>query len=382
MAPRDSFLTPFPGRGVAGGDAASFRRESSFIAAWWIFVVAVGVLIIGFGHLFLPAKFSYDSATIQESLDIRDLWRGLSFDSFVNTARVWSILLHVLPESLAGPVVWSLLVVVTVRILGVFDIHRVSYQLLAGGWVICLALFLSGLSKETIAVPVALCLCLAGSRGTRLLAAILFLTYAAFIRQYWVICYFYFVFALFALRLHIANRSRLATLLMVVAFVLPFIAAEAFDLEPLTEARNMVNIERVDSPDARSAFNNPLENTGFATDAANAVMAWAYMNVPVALLLDTVPHYVVFAAFQICSLWFFVAGFACFIRDARQIRRSDSVHLRCAAFVIAYSLTQALFEPDFGSFLRHEMALMIPMLVLVFYRAHASRTRTRALKLP
>jgi hypothetical protein len=95
------------------------------------------------------------------------------------------------------------------------------------------------------------------------------------------------------------------------------------------------------------------------------------MNLPVALLVKTEPHYVAFAAFQLCTLWFFAAGCAAFLRDARRIGRTGSVYLRCSAFVIAYSLTQSIFEPDFGSFVRHEALFMIPMLIVVFYRTHA-----------
>jgi hypothetical protein len=202
-----------------------------------------------------------------------------------------------------------------------------------------------------------------------------FLAYTAFFRQYWAICFFYFAGVLLALRMHIANHGRLALCLLLAAYAAPFVLAGALGFEPLTEARVTVNVDRVDSPDARSAFNNTFENTGVATDIANAAIAWPYMNVPVALLAKTEPHYVFFAAFQLCSLWFFTAGCAAFVRDARRIGQTGSVYLRCAAFVIAYSWTQAIFEPDFGSFLRHEVVLMIPMLIVAFYRAHAGRSR-------
>jgi hypothetical protein len=140
-----------------------------------------------------------------------------------------------------------------------------------------------------------------------------------------------------------------------------------------------MNVDRVDSPDAQSAFDNLFENTGVATDVANAAWAWLYMNVPLALVARAAPHYVLFAVFQLCTLWFFAAGCAAFLKDARRLReagrlrRAGSVYLRCAAFVIAFSLTQSIFEPDFGSFLRHEVVFMIPMLIVVFYRAHARR---------
>lgn len=376
MAHSLSSPTPYRDAAFAGHGVEALRRGSGFITAWWICVACAGLLIIVFGRDFLPPKFSYDVAQIRAYLDFRGLWKDLSFDGFVNTARVWSVVFHVLPEALAIPAYYCLLVAGAMHLLGVYEVRLVRYQLIAGGWIVCSAFFLSQPSKEMIALPVALCLCLAGSWGSRFLAIIVFVLYAIFFRQYWALCYFYFVFVLIALRMHIANRSRLAACLFLLAFVSPFVAADALDLEPLTEVRMMVNADRVDSPDARSAFNNVFENTGFATDLGNAVVAWPYMNVPVALVLDATPHYVFFAAFQICSLWFFVAGCARFLRDAKRIRYPNSIHLRCAAFVIAYSLTQAIFEPDFGSFLRHEMALMIPMLILVFYRAHATRRAT------
>lgn len=383
MAYSPSHRVAYRPPGFAALGAADTARESYLIAAWWMVVAAAGVFITVFGRDFLPPKFTYDSATLRTHLDFRDLWSGLSFDGYVNTARVWSLVLHVLPEGIVSPLFYCLLVALAVRLLGVWEVRLVRYHVLAGAWIVCTSIFLSDISKEFFALPVAIWFCLAGTWGSRLLATLLFLFYAAFFRQYWAICYFYFVFVLIALRMHIAHRPRLAVLVLVLAYVVPFVAADALGLEPLTEARNMVNADRVDSPDARSAFNNPLENTGFAADLGNAVIAWPYMNVPVALLLDAAaPHYVFFAAFQICSLWFFVAGCASFLRDAKRFRYRDSIHLRCAAFVIAYSLTQAIFEPDFGSFLRHELVFMIPMLILVFYRAHAASTRGAVVTLP
>jgi hypothetical protein len=273
------------------------------------------------------------------------------------------------------PVYYCVVVLLAVRLLDVFEVRRARYHLLAGAWVACAALFLTFPNKETIALPIALWLCVAGSRTSRMLAALLFVFYTAYFRQYWAICFFYFVCAMFALRLHVARRTGLALCFMLAAYVVPFALADAFGVEPLTEARLSMNVERVDSPDARSAFDNTFENTGFVTDIANAVLAWPYMNLPAALLARGAPQYVFFAAFQLCSLWFFAAGCAAFLKDARRLRQTGSVYLRCAAFVIAYSLTQSIFEPDFGSFLRHEVVIMIPMLIVVFYRAHASRVR-------
>jgi hypothetical protein len=282
---------------------------------------------------------------------------------------------YVLPEALVMPAYYCVLVGLVMRLLDVYEVRSIAYQLLAGAWVVCIAFFLSGVSKEMIAVPVALFFCLAGSRASRLAATVLLLLYAAFFRNYWAICYYYFLVLLPAMKLHVANRSRLAALVLLLGFVAPFVAADAFNVGALTDARSEVNVDYVDNPDRRSAFDNAFENTGFATDIANAAVAWLYMNVPVALLRQGVPHYLLFFLFQLCSVWFFAAGCARFLQDAKTLGRADSSHVRCAAFVIAFSLTQALFEPDFGSFLRHEMVVMVPLLILVFYRAHAMQGR-------
>ena len=357
-------------------------RHSFFITAWWLLVALTGLLITVFGQNFLPAKFSYDAVLIRELLDFSDLWNGFSFDGFVNTARVWAVVFYVLPQTVVIPAYYCLLVLAVVHLLGVHEVRNGRYHLIAGGWVMCSAIFLSQPSKEMIAIPVALYFCLAASGGARFLATILFLVFAAFVRQYWVICYFYFFVVLTALRMHISQRSHLALCVFLVGFILPFVAANVLGIEALTEARMSVNAERIDSPDARSAFNNIFENTSISTDIANALVSWLYINIPVALLVEATPTYVFFAAFQTSSLWMFVAGSTTLLRDAKRIPHLDSNYLRCVAFVISYSLTQAIFEPDFGSFLRHELVLMIPMLVVVFYTAHASRSRSTLIKFP
>lgn len=359
-------------------EAPAAPRAAFVIAAWWLAVACAGLAIIVVASNYLPPKYSYDSATIRSYMEARDLWDGLSFDGWVNTARAWWLVFEVLPEAWVMPAYYCLLVVLVVRLLGVQEIHQVRYQLLAGAWLVCSSFFVSGLTKEMIALPVALCFCLAGNRGTRLAATVLLLLYAAFFRPYWAITYYFFLVLMLAMKLHLANRSRLAAVLLLIGFIGLFVAADSFNLGPLTDARYEVNVDHLDNPDRRSAFDNLLENTGVVTDITNAVTAWFYMNIPVALLGQPVPHYVFFFVFQVASVWYFAKGCGRILRDAKAVGHAESSHMRCAAFVIAFSWTQALFEPDFGSFLRHEMAIMVPMLIVVFYPAHAGRRRLGA----
>jgi len=350
--------------------------ESPLLVAWWLFVFIGSMAISIFSHQFLSGKFSYDAATIREYMAMRDLWVGLSLDSWVNTARVLSLAFGLLSEAFAIPLYYALVLLLSARVLDVFNVERLQYHLLAGTWMLCGAFFFWQPSKELVALPVALFLCLARTPLARLAATVVFLGYAALFRQYWAICYFYFVCSLISLRLHVAGRSRLALILFLLAFMVPFMAAQLAGQPPLTDARMMVNEWRADSPDARSAFSNAFENSGMWTDAANTVLAWLYMNIPLAMLLNPTPHYVLFALFQLTTLVFFSAGCGSYVKQARRLHDPGTTYPRCIAFVVAYSLTQALFEPDFGSFLRHEIIMMVPMLIVVFGLAHSGRGAT------
>lgn len=358
---------------VGAGEPSWRSRERSLIAASWLLVVCAGTLATVFARAFLPEKFALDAFVMQSLMDSSQLWAGLSFDGYVNTARFWWLVFHVVPQAAVPPLYYVALALTMIAVLRVLDVQSLRYHLLAATWLLCSALFLTFPNKEMVALPIALWLCLARSVPSRIAAGLAFLLYAAFFRQYWVICFFYFIAVLAALRLQIARHGVLALAIALAAYALPFVGAAAADYEPLTDARTTVNADRIDSPDARSAFDNTFENSGAVTDMENAALAWPYMNIPVALASKASPQYVMFAILQLCTLWFFAAGCASFVKDARRLGYAGSTYLRCCAFVIAYSLTQAIFEPDFGSFLRHEVILMVPMLTVAFYRAHAKR---------
>jgi hypothetical protein len=364
---------------LARDDAPAADRSLQaplLVAAWWLLVVSVGLVVIVFGPYFLPEKYGYDAAIYLRIANSWDLWEGISFDSYVNTARFWALVLMVMPYEVAIPIYYCAVVALAMRLFKVFEVTNPRYQLLAGAWMACSSLFVSLPNKEIIALPIALGLCLASTRRTQVLATVLFLAFAVFYRPYWAITFFYFIAAWMALRLHIRHRPVLAIALMVVAFALPFAAADLLGLDPLTDARMGVNADRVDSPDAQTAINNLFPNTGFITDVGNAALLWVYMNIPLTLLALAGPQHLVFVAFQLSTLWFFCAALAELVRDARRPGGVPPLYLRCAAFAIAYSLTQSMFEPDFGSFMRHEVLSIVPILVVAFYRMHARRRRS------
>ncbi|MCW2573780.1 MAG: hypothetical protein JWO88_3838 [Frankiales bacterium] len=347
------------------------RPEPGYaIACWWTLVLATVIAITSYGDYFLPDRFRNDVPTIYALIRSGELWQGISYDGFVNTARVWSLVISVVSEQVAMVSYAVLLVVVGARLLKIWELRSPMAQAMAGAWFICAAVFLAQPSKEIIALPVAVFFCVAGRPVVRWLAALVIIGYAVYFRQYWGITLIYFLAVAAAFRLHRSGRPGVAALLAAAAMVTPFVAAELLSYPPLTDSRNIVNEVRVVDADTRSSFSNPIENTGAVTDAMNALLAWVYLNVPVVLASQLVMHYLFFALFQVATLVFFVRGCRRCLEDARKCPGAEQARLavRCAAFVIAYSATQSIFEPDFGSFLRHQVVIMLPILIVACYQ--------------
>jgi hypothetical protein len=112
-------------------------------------------------------------------------------------------------------------------------------------------------------------------------------------------------------------------------------------------------------------FANPLPNASLLTDLVNTAAGWLTLILPAFLVSIGGVQHIAFAAFQFANTALFVAT----MRSDSQGRRADSSFrwrfASAATFCIAYSIVQGMFEPDFGSFAKHETNLL-PMLVYLF----------------
>jgi len=333
-------------------------------AAFYVLVILVGCCIVALSEFLLPARFLNDAGTIQYFLNDPNLWRGLSLDGFVNTARAWDVILTAipLPEKVIVLAGYLCFAAFCLRQLQPLRNWRWDSAWLATAWLLCAAVFLAQLSKELVAIPVALSLCLSKAKPMRLAALILMLFYAAFFRQYWAIVLFYFVAFQFLLRRKL-TPFRLLLALGVMFF--PFALAQGIGYPPLSDARLFANADRIDDPDARTAFTNIFQSANALEDFGNSLYALLYLNFPIVLLKEGAAYYKLFCAFQIASVVYFLLGVRRILGVSRQRPSAEADMLvRCAAFVFAYACTLAIFEPDFGSFLRHQVVMTLPMLMV------------------
>lgn len=342
--------------------------RKSHVALWATYLG--GMVLSVMGPQWLPANYYFDAATIQEQMQSVE---ALAFnDSFGNTALLyrWLGLGTTIPAGLIGPASYT---AVFVAILASSGIVRARWRAwlfaLFAAWNVPLAIYDGTYSKETLAVlVVAAMLRLCGSAGGVVLAALLAAAYAAIFRTYWGVVLVLWSTILIVWRAGGGWGWRLAAVAL--AIVPLSVASHAFVGLWLSDGRTLVVDAREFDPDSATMFANILPNTSPLTDLLNTAAGWFTLVVPVFLLMLGGVQHVAFAGFQFVNTWLFIDVQRRARLAAHGIRSFDWRFAAASAFCVAYSIVQGMFEPDFGSFAKHETNLA-PMLFFVLARACA-----------
>ena len=315
-----------------------------------------GLLVVLFRHALLPAKFFFDSEHIQAiAIAGRD---PFSDHSFENAAYIYRILglehaelaAGLLSFALATYVVWTALRLVELRMTW------------AGAVLAAVALVLSGVylgtySKDVFVLPVVLLILKAAPspRGTAWVLVGLAL-YADLFRSYWYIVLVLFV--VFALAARVVPRRLVLVLGPPLALVLIGLGTWLVLHEGADFARLQVNAGRNGSVDAQTLIPEYLHIAQPWSGILNSLIVLLTILVPVPLLLKGSPYYV-------AATVLFVAVWGLFLWSAWSSRRPSATATRAALIVVAVLTTQSLFEPDYGSVLRH----LTPLLALLAFVA-------------
>jgi hypothetical protein len=237
---------------------------------------------------------------------------------------------------------------------------------------LCAAVYLSQYSKECIPlVLTAVLMVLPRSRFVEMAFLALALLYALWFRPYWaIIAAFYLVWR------QLLRRPRRALTPVVVLVVLYLVLQVLFLTvlgTGLTESRDLVNDSRA-GVDVSSLITDPFPSNIF-TMVPNAVVLLAFLIVPVPLMLKFSVFHLLSGA-MIAFLWTTALGQVLRRARALQGHQEDAVRAaypegrelraaRASALLIAVVSVQAIFEPDFGSYLKHLTPLMPLFLTLV-----------------
>ena len=321
------------------------------VAVW----VSLCFVFAAVNRTFLPDKYFADSDHLQ---GLALTATGPSPDSFITMAWLYRSV-----GGFAAPVVTQLITLalffaLVFRCAGWLEIARFGPTELV---LFCFggaeaAIYLAQYSKESLVVLIVLAL---AALPRALWGDVLFLAlacgYAYLIRNYWFIIAVLYV--AFRLLLRTRKPSRLVPLvaLAMLAMALGTSVALGVNLNSFREA-----VAQTNSLYATTAIQDYLPVAGPFGGAANALCTLVLLIVPVPLLFAGSPVYLVFAGLM-TLLW--LTLFAVVRTGMRGgWFRTDTRLSRAVSLLLAMVVAQAVFEPDYGSYIKH----LTPLLPLFF----------------
>lgn len=317
----------------------------------------------------LPRRLLFDSERIQQFVISPGL---LARDgSYSSTAALWRVFTDGGSVRLVGLVTFAVFALVTFSIAGTGAAERigpVSLALIVLTLVLG-AVFIAGYTKEFFVALVVFVVIRAprGWQGEVIGVGALVL-YGTFVRQYWLLIAVAYV----ALRLA-AGVARPVRIYLVAAVTGLLVASVVFPLVlgvPLYSFRDAILTDITVTPD--SAIAGLFANGSAVGDVLNPLIIWVQLQFPVHLLVGSAVQ--MFGTAAIIALW---SGF--WFAMWRMDRARFSLRGRegrCAALVFSCLLALSLFEPDFGSYLRH-LAPMAPAVLCMVLRGGELRVPNR-----
>ena len=164
------------------------------------------------------------------------------------------------------------------------------------------------------------------------------------------------------------NRRELAGI-MIIIFIIMFLLIYFSQFLSYEDYERLINVRyAVPNEGAVSSISNWIDDRGnLALYMVNYAINSLRMMFPVELLLNG-PFYAPFVIYQIIILYYFVLTIKDLDKDT-----SETAVLALSAF-LGYLLVSFTFEPDFGSFVRHEAATFPVLHLLVLRKENYKRT--------
>ncbi|WP_448852722.1 polysaccharide biosynthesis tyrosine autokinase [Corynebacterium sp. 335C] len=335
--------------------------------------VAVGLLIVLFRDHIFPARFDFDAEKIRRLIDFPVALDAEQLGSFSDIAAFYEAVGIGGDRLLAGFLGFgALLAGIALAIWrggGVPDSVQISAVLGAG--IIIGTAFLGTHTKEVlVALLVAIVLLLPSGWFWELLVVAACVGFGMEYRSYWMlIAAGYVVFRLY-LTLRRGTRGMFpAAPLLVAGF--GFVLWLAMGVAP-DHYRVSVNEVRLDGADAQTMIGRLVSWPEPIGGIVNNVSTFVFLLLPLPMLaLGTAYHAVL--AVVIFALW---ATFAWATAAFRE-EGIPPMTARAIALVMAFVSVQALFEPDYGSALKH-LTPMLPLIVLILITAARRRAAEAA----
>jgi hypothetical protein len=338
--------------------------------AWilWAAILVLGAVFTALIPLILPARFFYDSAHIAKIAQ-DGLAAGQGDRSFIAVGELYNILRLQDSPQLVAVVSFLALAGAHTSVLFTALRERAASATTMALLTVSLGLtsvYLTTYSKDAVVLMVAGAVLLSiGHRAGDLLIVGATVLYALCFRDYW------FIVALAYVAIRVADRWVRRPLLLLAPLALVVVIALGYSVMTggsITSIRDLANALRTNSPDAHTLIPHYLDLVEPWNGMLNSALTVLLLVLPVPLVLLGGAYYVAIALL-LFTLWASVA----FGWLRRPAGRAGVIGSRALALILAFLTAQAMFEPDYGSALRH-LAPLLPVLVLGVAMAYSSHS--------
>lgn len=370
---------------------AKATRQPFVVSSKVISIAIVPLFVISqFIRSVLPDKYFYDSTSIlnmvngdtQEYLQRDSTYRATAdFYRVINvlgfdTLQQWSIALSIIGCLMLMPIVLRL--------------PNLSFldTLLCLTYIALLNIYVFSISKDMIQFIVFYCIAAILNMSNRrpVLAAssafLLLIAEAIFYRSYYLLVAIVFILVvLMLLKIRSKGGKTKSTLragfwfifevvliVLVMLVSMKVIAPNLYD--QLVNVRNETGLPRVGSTDAQTVIINLFPGDGIFVSLVNWFVNGLRMMFPIELIFKG-KSYILFIVFQLLVVRLYVRNLGDYGGSVRSARFFGF------CLFTAYLAVSFFFEPDFGSWARHEAAVF-PILQLLLFNSSAGRSESVA----
>jgi len=335
-----------------------FDAKLSFLL--WTCVTLFFPLIALIKEIFIPRYFFLDANTIQNFM-LRNTPMTIG-DSYASTAAFYNFF-NVARDSIFFPLISSVII-----ILFFFTVLKHAkpgkLTLMEFGtylyYILLAIIYMSLLSKDFIVMLMLIPFLFFAKRGVPglLVWSLLVVFYGVYFRSYWflVLAIFWGLYIVFGF---IKRPKIMFLLVFMVLFTLAIVFSAVMGVD-VDNFRTIVNDVRLDSGQqgADSMITSIIPGGGFIVGWLNVCLTWLFLMVPMPLILALSPYYMVISFFLIFLYFKFWQA-----TKQELIHNRDPALRSVICLIIAFTAIQSIFEPDYGSYVRH----LAPFYPLFFY---------------
>jgi len=324
------------------------RRRDSFVI-FLIFLLGVIVLSL-FTREILPAKFFNDNYFIRQSMS-----GALTMDKLYERTAHFYLLIGMHPgdeyhiEQLFGIFLYLVFALQVLRRDQTFFI-RVPFIWIWGIWSLLFVAYFTQMGKDQLAFIIVGLIPFFFQTSKKqfvVVTTISIIIYGIVLRTYWLLALGIAVVLYFSKKKKVFWSIEIIGIIFIVIALYTMISGE-----PVMNIRDAVNLGRIDSVDASSLIPSLVANDNLVNQVINYVYALLILIVPIKLT----------AVSQLVYYFWLYSIVGISIKSKLASGRNVPFQL---VFFISFLITQAIFEPDLGSAMRHQAVLM-PMILWTF----------------